>query len=93
MRRLTFPERAERVLIAALVLAILLIAQPWSIQVYRAGLILLVGATLLQIPVGNLPKEAGGGRSLLVIALILGVVAAVFGIGILLTPVLSQLGR
>ncbi|TNC63213.1 hypothetical protein [Rubellimicrobium roseum] len=93
MRHLTFPERAERVLIAALVLAILLIAQPWSILVYRAGLILLVVATLLQIPVGNLPKDAGVGRSLMLIVLILGIVAAVFGIGILLTPFLSQLGR
>ncbi|NAZ37866.1 hypothetical protein [Rubellimicrobium sp. CFH 75288] len=93
MRRLSFPERAERVLIAALLLAILLIAQPWDIRVFRAGLILLVAATLLQIAVGNLPKDASTGRSLALIGLILGIVAAVFGIGILLTPFLSGLGR
>lgn len=93
MRRLSFPERAERVLIAALFLAIVLIAQSWDIRLYRAGLILLVCATLLQIAVGNLPKEASAGRSLGLTALILGIVACVFGLGILLTPFLSQLGR
>lgn len=93
MRRLSFPERAERVLIVALLAAIALITQGWDIRLYRAGLILLVCATLLQIAVGNLPKEAGTGRSLALIALILGLVACVFGLGILLTPFLSQLGR
>jgi ABC-type proline/glycine betaine transport system permease subunit len=93
MRRLSFAERAERALIAALLLAILLIAQPWDIRIYRVGLLLLVAATLLQIAVGNLPKDAGAGRSLVLIALILAVVAAVFSLGIALTPFLSQLGR
>lgn len=93
MRRLSFAEGAERALIAALLLAILLIAQPWDIRIYRAGLLLLVAATLLQIAVGNLPKDAGAGRSLLLIALILAAVAAVFGLGIALTPFLSRLGR
>lgn len=91
--RLSFPERAERFLIAALLLAIFLISQPWDIRLYRAGLLLLVCATLLQIAVGNLPKEASVGRSLLLIGGILCIVAAVFGLGILLTPFLSQLGR
>ena len=93
MRRLSFAERAERALIAALLLAILLIAQPWDIRIYRVGLLLLVAATLLQIAVGNLPKDAGAGRSLVLIALILAVVAAVFSLGIALTPFLSHLGR
>ena len=93
MRGLTFPERLERVLIAVLLLAIALIAQPFDIRLYRIGLLVLVGATLLQIAVGNLPAEAGPGRSLMLIAMILAVVAAVFGLGIALTPFLSQLGR
>lgn len=93
MRRLTFTERAERVLIVAMLLAIGLIAQQASIALYRYGLLLLVGATLLQIAVGNLPKEVSAGRGLVLIGLVLCAVATVFGIGILLTPVLSQLGR
>ncbi|WP_333834702.1 hypothetical protein [Rubrimonas sp.] len=91
--RLSFAERAERVLIAAMALAIVLIAQTWSIQLFRYGLLLLVTSTLLQIAVGNLPKDAGAGRSLLLIAGILCIIAAVFGLGVALTPFLSQLGR
>ena len=93
MRGLAFPERLERVVIAALLLAIALIAQPLDIRLYRVGLLILVGATLLQIAVGNLPKDAGPGRSLAIIGAILLAVAGVFGLGIALTPFLSQLGR
>ena len=93
MARLSFPERAERALIVALLVAIAMVAQRYSIQIYRYGLLLLVGATLLQIAVGNLPKDASFARSLPLIGAILCAIAAVFGIGILLTPFLSQLGR
>jgi hypothetical protein len=93
MRRLSFPERLERIMIVALIAAIVLVAQRYSMQLYRWGLLLLVGATLLQIAVGNLPKDAGVGRSLLVILAILAFIACVFGVGIALTPFLSQLGR
>ena len=93
MRGLLFVERLERGLILVLLLAIALIAQPFDIRLYRTGLLILVGATLLQIAVGNLPKDASPGRSLVFVAAILGVVAAVFGLGILLTPFLAQLGR
>ena len=93
MRGLPFVERLERGLILVLLTAIALIAQPFDIRLYRTGLLILVAATLLQIAVGNLPKDAPPGRALLRIAAILGVVAAVFALGIALTPFLAQLGR
>lgn len=92
-RGLSFAEGLERVMIVVLLVAIAMIAQRWSIEVYRKGLLLLIGGTLLQIAVGNLPKDAGPLRSLKLIVIILAVVAAVFGAGILLVPVLSGLGR
>jgi len=92
-RNLSFAERLERVMIVILLVAIAMIAQRVSIEVYRYGLLLLIGGTLLQIAVGNLPKDAGALRSLKIIAIILAVIAAVFGLGILLVPFLSQLGR
>ena len=90
---MSFPERLERILIAALALAIAMITQRWSKGVFQAGLLLLVVSTLLTIPVGNLPRSASPLRNLGLIVLILAGVAAVFGLGILLTPVLSGLGR
>lgn len=93
VRNLSFAERLERVMIVILLVAIGMIAQRASIEVYRYGLLLLIGGTILQIAVGNLPKDAGPLRSLRIIAIILAVICAVFGLGILLVPFLSQLGR
>jgi hypothetical protein len=89
----SFPERAERVLILGMVAGIVLIAQRSSFDLYQWGLGLLVGSTLLQIAVGNIPKDGRVLPSLLRIVLILAVVAAVFMVGIWLTPILYRLGR
>lgn len=93
MRHATFVERFEAVLTGAMALGIVLIAQRYSLDVYQWGLGLLVGATLLQIAVGNTSKTASPGRAILTIVLLLAVVAAVFVVGIWLVPILSQLGR
>jgi MFS superfamily sulfate permease-like transporter len=92
-RTRSFPERLETALIIGLCLGIALIAQRYSVAVYRAGLVILVVGTLLQIAVGNLRKDAGVADSLKFIAKILFVIGAVFGIGILLVPTFAQLGR
>lgn len=89
----SFPERLETTLIVGLVIGILLIAQRYNLTLYKVGLSVLVVSTLLQIAVGNLKKDASTGRSLLFIVKVLGVVAVVFGVGILLVPYFSQLGR
>ena len=73
---LTFIEWARRAVIVALLLAIVMIAQKVSIDIYRYGLLLLVGATLLQIAVGNVPDGSSAVRAILVILLILGIIAA-----------------
>ena len=93
MKVRTFPERLETTLIVGLVLGILLIAQRYNLTLYKVGLCILVASTLLQIAVGNLKKDASAGRSLYFIAKVLLVVAAVFGLGILLVPYFSEMGR
>ncbi|MHA6644042.1 hypothetical protein [Mesorhizobium sp. A623] len=89
----TFPERLEMFMILALAAGILLIAQRYSLTLYKVGLSILVVATFLQIAVGNLRKDASVGRSLLFIVMVLAIAAVVFTIGILLVPYFSQLGR
>jgi hypothetical protein len=89
----SFVERAEQVLIAAMAIGIVMIAQRYSIALFRWGLAILVGSTFLQIAVGNLPQDASAIRSIVTSIVILMVVAAVFAIGIWLVPVLSQLGH
>ncbi|KQT86158.1 hypothetical protein [Aurantimonas sp. Leaf443] len=89
----SFPERLETTLILGLLAGILLIAQRYNLTLYKLGLSILVVSTLLQIAVGNLRKDASVGRSLVFIATVLAIVAAIFGAGILLVPYFSQLGR
>ena len=91
--RMTFPEKAERVLIAAMLLGMLLILQRYSLPVFQAGLAILVVSTFLQIAVGNIPKNGSVRGSLLRIGMLLCVIAAIFAIGIVLVPTLSGLGR
>ena len=88
-----FPDRAERVLILAMIAGILVIAlSPRVLWMYQAGLGLLIVATLLQIAVGNVPKHFGFAASAKRILLILGIVVLVFVAGIVLVPLLSGLG-
>jgi hypothetical protein len=89
----SFVERAEQTLIAAMALGIAMIAQRYSISLYRWGLSILVVSTFLQIAVGNLPQDASAMRSIVTSIVILTGVAAVFAIGIWLVPILSQLGH
>lgn len=93
MARATFPERAERVLIGGMVLGIALIMQRFNLTLFKTGLSILVVSTLLQIAVGNIPKQGTLGGSLIRIVLILAVVALIFAIGVWLVPTLSRMGR
>ena len=85
--------RAELALICVIAVGLVLIAQQAAFGLYQFGLLTVIGSTLLHIAVGNLPPDAGPARALALTAAILLVVAAVFGAGILLVPVLAQLGR
>ena len=89
----SFVGRAEQVLIAAMAVGIVMIAQRYSIALFRWGLGILVGATFMQIAVGNLPQDASAMRGIVISIVILAVVAAVFAVGIWLVPILSQLGH
>ena len=93
MARLSFPERAEQVLIGGMVVGIVLIMQRADLTLFKTGLSILVVSTLLQIAVGNIPKQGSVVGSLVRIVLILALVALIFGAGVLLVPTLSRLGR
>lgn len=85
--------RTELALICIMAVGFVLIAQQASFGLYQIGLLTVMASTLLHIAVGNLPSGAGLGRTLVWTAGILCIVAAVFGAGILLVPLLAQLGR
>ena len=94
MKNKSFAEKAELTLIVVMVLSILsLTISPRVLWLYQLSLGMLLGSTLLQIAVGNLPKDADFKRSIKLIAIILSIVLCVFLLGIALVPTLSSLGR
>ena len=85
--------RIELGLIVLMIAGFVLIAQQWSFVLYQLGLLTVIGATILNIAVGNVPRSARGWRAFRAVVIILAVTAAVFVIGILLVPYLAQLGQ
>lgn len=71
----------------------LCVLQSWSFGLYRIGLSVIVCATLLNIAVGNLPRDASPARAALLTLAILGAVFVTFAVGVLLVPVLATLGQ
>lgn len=88
-----FLARTEAGLILLMVLGFILIAQQWSFDLYQAGLLTVIGATILNIAVSNVPRAARGWRILRFVVMFLAITAAVFGVGILLVPYLATLGQ
>jgi hypothetical protein len=83
----------EFALIVLMMVGFVLITQQWSLTLYQVGLLTVIGATILNIAVGNVPHSARGWRALRAVVIILAVTAAVFGLGILLVPYLATLGQ
>jgi hypothetical protein len=91
--RLPFASQLQIILLGGMILAFLLIAQNQSVDVYQYGLLLLIGFSLLQVVAGNIPPQTRVVGTLIRLLLGLVIVAAVFGIGIVLVPYLAELGR
>ena len=85
--------RAETTLIILMIAGFLLITQQWMFSLYRLGLLIVIGATILNIAVSNVPKSARGWTAARDLVIILAVVAAVFVLGVVLVPYLARLGQ
>ena len=90
---LPFAARFQTFLIVLMFVGFVGIAQQRREGLYQIGLIILVIAAFLQIAFGNIPPSANFTKSMKLLALTWAIVAAVFGLGILLAPRLVELGR
>jgi hypothetical protein len=88
-----FAARFQAILIAVMFVGFALIAQRWSKTLYQIGLPLLILAAFFQIAFGNISPTAGFAKSMRQLALTWVLVAAVFGLGIVLAPILIGFGR
>jgi hypothetical protein len=88
-----FAAKLQTVLSVLLVLGMVLIAQQWSKDVYKIGMLLLIGAALVQMPFGNALPEWDFRQSMKFLVIGLAILASVFAISILIVPTLLRLGR
>ncbi len=92
MRSAIVPK-LELTLILLMCTGFLLLVQQWSFVLYQIGMLTVMAAALLNIAVGNLPRQASPLRAALLTLGILGIVAFVFLAGILLVPYLARMGQ
>jgi hypothetical protein len=92
-KKAAFGARMQIIVIASMIVSFALIIQQMNMTLYKVGLVLLIVSALSQMAFGNMPAEADfkEGRKIMIIAYT--IVACVFGIGILLAPVLINIGR
>jgi hypothetical protein len=92
-RPLPFAARFQAILIVVLFATFLLILQQGNKQLYQIGLPLLVLAAFLQIAFGNIPPSTRFLKSMGLLLLTWGIVAALVVFAVQITPTLIQLGR
>jgi len=83
----------QGVLIVLLILSLVLIAQQASFNLYHVGFLMLVISAIIQIGFGNVPPTSDFKKSMGLLGIYLLVIAAVFGLGIILAPTLIRLAR
>lgn len=91
--RRPFAARMHLALVVLMLVSFALIAQQESKATFQVGLSLLVASALVQVVFGNVAPDTGFARSMRQLVIGLLIVAAVFGLGIVLTPALVNLGR
>jgi hypothetical protein len=92
-RKVAFATHAQNWVMGLLVVALLLVAQPFTIDIFGIGVYVLAAAVFLQIAVSNVAPTAGVRKTITKSLIILAIIAALFAISILVTPILVEMGR
>jgi hypothetical protein len=92
-RPFAFAARVQGILIVALALCFLLIAQQANHDVYRYGLVALMALTIAQIAVGNTDPRAGVLHTLRNVIITVAIVGGIVALSVYLAPTLIGFGR
>ena len=92
-KKIAFGARMQIIVIVSMIVSFGLIIQKMNMALYKIGLVLLIVSALSQMAFGNMPSEANfkEGKKIMMIAYT--IVVCVFGLGILLAPILIKIGR
>ena len=92
-RKQPFASVMHLALVILLLVSFALITQQRSRTLYQIGFMLLVSSTFVQIVFGNVLPSANFKRSMKFLGVGLTIITAVFALGIIVTPLLVNLGR
>jgi 1,4-dihydroxy-2-naphthoate octaprenyltransferase len=92
-RKQPFASVMHLALVILLLVSFVLITQQQSRSLYQIGFMLLVASTFVQIVFGNVSPSANFKRSMKFLGVGLIIITAVFALGIIVTPLLVNLGR
>jgi len=92
-KKVAFATRAQNWVLGLLVVALLLVAQPFTIDIFGIGVYLLAIAVFLQIAVSNVAPSAGVRKTITKSLIILAIIAILFVFSIWVTPILVEMGR
>jgi len=90
--RRRFAARVRLVLAVLLLASLVLVGQPVSFAAYKVGLGLMVVVVLLGFTFNNIAPHRTARETVVPLFVTVIVVGAVFGTGIVLAPILTELG-
>ncbi len=93
MKRMGFTQRVQLALVLVLLLSMFAIGQPWSFEVYKVSIVVIVLTGLAQVAVGNIPSNASPVRFAKFLIVFVLIISAIFALSIWLAPILVGLGR
>lgn len=89
----SFAARVQLLLVVLMFSSIVLLSQRFTLQLYKIGLVVMGVTALSQIAFGNINSSTNFGGSMRQYLLYMTIIAAIFGLSILITPTLVSLGR
>ena len=93
LRNRPFAAKVQATLIVLMLISFILMVQRLSINLYRLGLLMLFISGFAQFAFGNISSTANFKQSIKFLVLVWAIIAAVFGLGIILVPYLVNLGQ
>lgn len=92
-KKVAFARRSQNWVMVFLIVSLLCVAQPFSLQLYGYGIFMLGLAVFLQIAVSNVTPTAGARATIIKSLIIIAIIIAIFALSIWVTPILVEMGR
>jgi hypothetical protein len=92
MKNSSIVARTRGLLALLLLLALILVGQSFSQTLFTVGILLVVAVVVLGFTFNNISEDAGIKKIAVTVLVTWVIVGSIFGAGIVLAPILTQIG-